>query len=289
MNAFAQHFYSFVCSISSESRLRLAPTPSGFLHLGNALNFTLNWLAAKYCGGLAQNEPPAKIFLRIDDLDADRKRPEYIQDIFDSLDWLQLDWTGDPVFQSDVARTPMYVKLLNQLREQNLLFACQKSRRDLEVFGGTYPPEFRNQGLDLDQPEVAWRIKTPRNFPIPDFVVRRRDGIPAYQVSSLADDLEMGITHIIRGQDLETSSIAQRFLAEAISADNFLKINFLHHPLVLGEGGVKLSKSAGATSLRAMRDAGENPGIVFQHLGSWLGLEGRSAQELLYALQQKLA
>jgi len=289
MNAFAQQFYSFVCSVSPESRLRLAPTPSGYLHLGNALNFTLSWLAAKYCGGRALGASPANIFLRIDDLDADRKRPEYVQDIFDSLEWLQLDWTGEPVFQSEKARNPQYINLLNQLREQNLLFACQKSRRDLEAFGDKYPFEFRNQGLDLDRPDVAWRIKTPQNFPIPDFVVRRRDGIPAYQVASLADDLEMGITHIVRGQDLKTSTIAQRFLAESISADNFLKINFLHHPLVLGEGGDKLSKSAGATSLRAMRDAGEDPYIVFQRVGSWLGLEGRSAQELLYALQTKLA
>ena len=289
MNAFAQQFYSFVCNVSSESRLRLAPTPSGFLHLGNALNFILNWLAAKYCGGLAENESPAKIFLRIDDLDADRKRAEYVQDIFDSLEWLQLDWTGAPVFQSDNARNPMYIKLLNQLRDQDLLFACQKSRRDLEAFDGRYPPEFRDQGLDLDQPGVAWRIKTPRSFPIPDFVVRRRDGIPAYQVASLADDLEMGITHIVRGQDLETSTVAQRFLAETISADNFLKINFLHHPLVLGEGGEKLSKSAGASSLRALRDAGEKPRIVFQRVGSLLDLKGQSAQELLYDLQLKLA
>ncbi|MBK6994420.1 MAG: hypothetical protein IPH31_05680 [Lewinellaceae bacterium] len=230
MDSFSQQFFEFSRTVTSESRLRLAPTPSGFIHQGNALNFVLNWLAAKSSNFHASNTAPAKIFLRIDDLDSDRNRPEYTQDIFDSLEWLKLDWDslpaiarsakegaaiarsakeGKTIYQS--ANLPRYLIILNRLRERNLLFACRKSRRDLEQYNNVYPPEFREQGLDLDETNVAWRIKTPANFPLPDFVVRRRDGIPAYQVASFADDLHLGITHIIRGADLEDSTTAQCF------------------------------------------------------------------------------
>ncbi len=287
MQAFAQQFSGFVRSVSPESRLRLAPTPSGFLHLGNALNFTLNWLAAKSVAHL--KGVPHLLFLRIDDLDADRKRPEYIQDITDSLNWLGLDWEGVPVFQSDESRISLYHKVLQQLRDQDLLFACRKSRRDLEPFGGAYPAHFREQNLSLDAPDVAWRIKTPPDFPLPDFVVRRRDGIPAYQVASFADDVAMGVTHVIRGADLEHSTEAQRFLATVLSEDKFLKINFFHHPLLLGDSGEKLSKSAGSSALKTLREANQGPEMVFQTIGTWLGLEGNTAESLLDSLRKKLA
>ncbi len=297
MDSFSQQFFEFSRTVTSESRLRLAPTPSGFIHRGNALNFVLNWLAAKFSNFHASNTAPAKIFLRIDDLDTDRNRPEYIQDIFDSLEWLKLDWDslpaiarsakeGKPIYQS--ANLPSYHIILNRLRERNLLFACRKSRRDLEQYNNVYPPEFREQGLDLDETNVAWRIKTPANFPLPDFVVRRRDGIPAYQVASFADDLHLGITHIIRGADLEDSTTAQCFLAESLSMDNFLKIKFLHHPLLLDEAGEKLSKSAGASSLKTMQEAGLGPESVYKMIGKWLGLEGDSALKLLNSMRERL-
>jgi glutamyl-tRNA synthetase len=292
MQAFSEQFLGFVRSVSPESRLRLAPTPSGFLHLGNALNFTLNWLAAKsmaHLKGVPYLHPSPQLFLRIDDLDADRKRPEYIQDITDSLNWLRLDWEGAPVFQSDESRMSLYHKILQQLRDRNLLFACQKSRRDLEPFGGAYPTHFREQNCSLDAPDVAWRIKTPPGFPLPDFVVRRRDGIPAYQVASFADDVAMGVTHVIRGADLEHSTEAQHFLATVLSEDKFLKINFLHHPLLLGDSGEKLSKSAGSSALKTLRETEQGPEIVFQTIGTWLGLEGNTAESLLDSLRKKLA
>lgn len=291
---FAQQFFEFVKSIQPGSRLRLAPTPSGFLHIGNALNFTLNWLAAraKRAGSLPSTEATRsfpKLYLRIDDLDADRKKPEYVQDIFDTLEWLKLDWDGSPVFQSAESQKLAYVNLLHRLRERDLLFACQKSRRDLEPFGGNYPVEFRAQNLHLDTPDVAWRIKTPPHFPLPDFVVRRRDGIPAYQVASLANDLQFGITHIVRGADLEASTAAQYHLAEVLSEDSFLNVRFLHHPLLLNKDGEKLSKSAGADSLKALRDAGIGPEKVFRAVGQWLDLKGDSAQGLLGSLNHALS
>ncbi len=298
MEAFAAQYFEFVRSIQAESKLRFAPTPSGYLHLGNAFNFILNWLAARVLirdsaasSGTATSF--TRIYLRIDDLDNERNRTEYLEDILDTFDWLGLDWDGpySDTFQGLIYQTanwPRYRAVLNRLRDLDLLFACRKSRRDLEPFGGHYPIEFREQNLSLDDPDVAWRIKTPANFPLPDFVVRRRDGIPAYQVASFSDDLHFGITHIVRGADLEDSTRAQQYLAEVLDDDKFLKINFLHHPLVLGANGEKLSKSAGADSLKSMREAGLGPQQIFETAGRWLGLEGRSSHELLAALQNRL-
>jgi glutamyl-tRNA synthetase len=305
---FLNQFLEFSRSADAACRVRFAPTPSGYLHVGNALNFTLNWLVARRVGG--------KILLRIDDLDAERTRPEYVADIFESLEWLGLDWDEGPASTrpttlsrrtSNIAsdfeknwsqhrRLPLYFKVLEKLRATSLLFACRKSRRDLAPFGGDYPPEFRNQNCSLDDPEAAWRIRTPLSFGegsgmgLPDFVVRRRDGIPAYQVASLADDLHFGVTHVVRGADLEASTAAQRYLAECLGETNFLKIKFLHHPLVTDERGEKFSKSAGASSLKALREGGARPEIVFQQVAKMLNFpEVASAFDLLEELKMKAA
>ena len=285
---FAAAYRQFLHTIRQNSRLRLAPTPSGFLHLGNAYNFILTWLAARYQSG-------AQLLLRIDDLDADRKRPEYVQDIFDTLEWLGLDWDEGPrsadEFEekwSQQLRMPMYFSLLEELRDQDLLFACAKSRRELTPFQGNYPIEFRDQGIALDTPGIAWRIKAPRaETEIPqDFVVKRRDGVPAYQIASLADDLYFGITHIIRGEDLVASTAAQQFLAICLGREKFAAIHFLHHPLLLDEAGAKLSKSAGAAAIKThWRDS--TPTQVYQEMAFRLGVPTNgvhSADGLLAAL-----
>lgn len=289
MLPFAQHFFEFVRTVGPESKLRLAPTPSGYLHIGNALNFVLNWLAAHYGGGLVPDRSPATLFLRMDDLDSDRKRPEYVEDVFESLNWLGISWDGEPIFQSAQTRSALYAEVLRALRDRGLLFACRKSRRDLEPFAGQYPVEFRDQNCSLDADDVAWRIQTPAGFPLPDFVVRRRDGIPAYQVASFADDIEMGITHIVRGEDLQPSTTAQLFLAEALSAHAFRSINVLHHPLLLDTTGRKLSKSEDASSLKSLRMTGAGPETVYLAVGQWLGLDGDSAESLLASLRKKMS
>jgi glutamyl-tRNA synthetase len=262
--SFPLQFHAFARSLTPGARLRLAPTPSGFLHVGNALNFILNWLAARCC-------PGARLLLRIDDLDADRKRPEYVQDVFDTLHWLGLDWDDGPQDAADFEshwsqyrRLRLYHQLLDALRDKGCLFACRKSRKALVPYGGQYPAAFREQGLSLDDPDVAWRMRTPRGAAMPDFVVRRRDGIPAYQIANVADDLHFRITHILRGADLLDSTEAQRFLAETLGAADFLNIRFLFHPLLLDESGQKLSKSAGAAALATRRNQGESPAFVFQ-------------------------
>lgn len=283
MNLFGQVFRAFVQFAEAGCRFRLAPTPSGYLHTGNALNFVLNWLTAR--------STDSRLLLRIDDLDAERKRPEYVQDIFDSLEWLGLDWDEGPRSATDFEnnwsqhlRIALYHKQLEKLRATGLLFACRKSRSELAPYAGKYPAGFRDQGLALDDPDVSWRIATPPDFPMPDFVVRRRDGLPAYQIASMADDMYFSVTHVIRGVDLEPSTLAQQWLASCTGDHNFLNIKFLHHPLLLDSSGEKLSKSAGSTSLQAMRAVGEKPEKVLQQCAIALGLpsEGiNSAQGLL--------
>lgn len=276
-SAFADTYRAFVATIGPNSRLRLAPTPSGYLHLGNAFNFILNWQAAR-------SVPGARLLLRIDDLDADRKRPEYVQDVFDTLRWLGLDWDEGPRSPEDFEanwsqhlRLPLYEHLLDDLRRTGQVFACGKSRRDLAPFDGDYPVEFRYQNCTLDTPDTAWRLQTPLprtpDLP-PDFVVRRRDGIPAYQVASVADDLHWGITHIIRGADLESSTRAQQYLSACAGRSAFAQIRFLHHPLLLDAAGEKLSKSAGASALKTWREEGRSPEEVFQAVVTQLGEQG---------------
>jgi glutamyl/glutaminyl-tRNA synthetase len=268
---FRSEFLHLSGRLPEAPRLRLAPTPSGFLHAGNAFNFVLNAL-------LARARPGGRLLLRIDDLDADRTRPEYVQDVFDTLQWLGISPDEGP---SDIVdfeknwsqhvRISLYEQAQARLRETGLLFACAKSRRALVPHGNTYPPEFRDQGLSLDTPHAAWRIQTPAGFPMPDFIVRRRDGIPAYQLASLVDDLHFGITHVVRGEDLADSTRAQQFLAACLGEDRFAKIHFLHHPLLVDESGEKLSKSAGATALRSLREQSEGPETIYKAVASMLG------------------
>jgi len=288
VTSFNAEFFAFLRTIGPASRLRMAPTPSGFLHAGNAVNFVLNWLAARHT-------PGARLLLRIDDLDADRKRAEYVQDVFDTLYWLGLDWDEGPRDALDFeqhwsqhTRLALYHSALDALKARDHLFACAKSRRDLEPFPGLYPPAFRNQHCSLVDPEVAWRIRTPDDFILPDFVVRRRDRLPAYQIASLADDRFFRMTHIVRGQDLADSTTAQRYLAVCLDWTDFARVQILHHPLLLNDSGEKLSKSAGATALRAWREEGRSPDVIFQQVAGLLRLdtsEVLTAEGLLRAFQ----
>jgi glutamyl-tRNA synthetase len=291
VNALGHAVVDFARSLHSNSRLRLAPTPSGYLHLGNAYNFILNWLVARL-------EPGAKLLLRIDDLDADRKRPEYVQDVFDTLQWLGLDWDEGPRSSSDFEakwsqhlRMPIYAELLQELQHTDLIFTCAKSRRDLAPYLGKYPVKFRLQNLNLDAPEVAWRIKTPRSTQedLPeDFIVRRRDGVPAYQLASLADDLYFGVTHLIRGEDLAASTAAQQFLATCLGRAQFANMQVLHHPLLEDAFGAKLSKSAGAAAIKTIREQ-ESPAALYQEFAAWIDLspgQASTANEILDLLRQ---
>lgn len=252
---------------------RIAPTPSGYLHLGNAFSFLLTRrLADRYGSGL---------FLRIDDLDSDRKRPEYVKDVFDSLDWLGISWDKGPrdpddfeVNWSQHLRLQEYMKAFDKLKADGRLFACRCSRKQLAAYGSAYPETCTRAEVQFDAPDTAVRIRVPAGTTVSfedfvterhtvdlsgamgSFVVVRRDGIPAYQLASVVDDRLFGVTSIVRGTDLLHSTAAQLFLADAVGFDSFRHSRFVHHRLLTDEKGEKLSKSEGAFSLKAMREAG---------------------------------
>lgn len=273
------------------TRTRLAPTPSGFLHLGNLLSFVLTAGLAKRYG--------ASLLLRIDDLDRERVRAAYIADIFDSLRYLGISCPEGPVNPEDFEqhfaqghRLPLYQQALEKLRENNLVFACRCSRSSLgdQANVNGYPGTCREANIPLDQPGVSWRLRTDKAsaialqgldgkrvmHPFPagmrDVVVRKKNGDPSYQLASVVDDLHFGVDLVVRGQDLFDSTLAQLFLAQCLGEDRFLATTFVHHPLLSNAQGEKLSKSAGDTSIRYLREAGFGPGEIFQRVAAGLSL-----------------
>lgn len=271
-------------------KTRIAPTPSGFLHLGNVLSFSLTAILAERYS--------AHILLRIDDLDRQRARPEYIRDIFDTLGFLGIPWQEGPRdagrFAAEYAqqhRMPLYHLALQQLRDGGHLFACNCSRSDILKTGGIYPGTCCDKHLDWDTPGVSWRMDTRRSLPLtlhqlagaqevwlPEeqqfFVVRKKDGDPAYQLASVIDDLHFGIDLIVRGNDLYPSTLAQLYLARMLGNDTFGHTLFCHHPLLTLPDGVKLSKSAGATSVQYLRRQGKSRAEIFALIGEQLGIPG---------------
>jgi glutamyl/glutaminyl-tRNA synthetase len=248
---------------------RIAPTPSGFLHLGNVFSFAITAAMAR--------RSSAEILLRIDDLDRERVQREYVEDIFDTLRFMEIPWDRGPrgfeEFEreySQVHRLPMYRAALERLREAGVVFACDCSRAEVlrASKDGGYPGMCRGKGLSLDAGEISWRLRTAAgagDLPaeMRDFVVRKKDGFPAYQLSSVVDDLYYGVDLIVRGQDLWASTQAQLYLSYALDAAAFRDIRFYHHRLLVTGAGEKLSKSAGATSIRYLRQQGLTAGEIY--------------------------
>ncbi|MEL6254880.1 MAG: glutamate--tRNA ligase family protein [Bacteroidota bacterium] len=273
----------------SHFKTRISPTPSGYLHLGNALNFVYTWLMAR-----SHN---ATLILRIDDLDAARMRPEYVEDIFRTLDWLGLDYDEGPQSPDELQRTysqnlriDRYLSVIKELEKNS--FVCTSTRKEIEEESedGQYPGTCRYLNLDpelLD--EYAIRILTPEGSFIEwddlkqgpqrlnlyasmrDFIIQRKDGLPAYQIASLVDDVDMGVNILVRGEDLKDSSAAQLFLAKLLGYDTFLQANFLHHPLLRGLSGEKLSKSAGDLSIRELRRNSTKSSDIISQIAQMLG------------------
>lgn len=244
-------------------RSRYAPTPSGYLHEGNLYNFFLVQAWMQALGG--------EIVLRIDDQDQDRIREEYLENLFQVLAQAGLRWDVGPhnpqelrAQFSQVSRRNLYAQHLENLAQSGQVFACTCSRTELA--GRPYPGTCLNKGLPLDHPEAAWRLITPNTGEIrwqdqalgpvlfiwdqlePYPIVRKRDGQAAYHLCTLADDQHFGITHVVRGQDLLSSTAFQLFLAERLGL-GFAHVHFLHHPLLTDAHGQKLSKSAGRFQL----------------------------------------
>jgi glutamyl-tRNA synthetase len=265
---------------------RIAPTPSGFLHIGNAFNFLLTERLVRRVNG--------SLRLRIDDLDAPRVRPEYIDDVFDTLQWLGIMPDEGPADPQDHAarfsqqgRLETYYAILAQLAATGRVFACTCSRAEVSQAGGQYPGTCRDKGLPLDTEHAAWRFRTDEGESVTwedgicgmqrislyshqrDFIIRRRDGLPAYHIASLCDDAAYRINMIVRGMDLIGSTAAQLYLAAALDMKAFLQCDFYHHPLLQNEAGEKLSKSAGSSSLKAMRDQGASGDELRRAAAEW--------------------
>ena len=286
--------------ISSQSIVsRLAPTPSGYLHLGNAFSFILTWLLVRRLGG--------KLHLRIDDLDAPRLNQDCLEDIFIQLEWLGLDYDTGPQGPDDhlrhfsqSLRLEEYMSALKEIRESELLYACSCSRKQYlpKSKNGLYPGICREKKLDFDQPGMAWRFrsetkKSPddtdliegsqeeNQFPfLGDAIMRRKDGLPSYQIASLVDDLKNQCSLIVRGMDLFPSTHFQISVAEKMAWQEFNEIMFVHHPLLKDSFGKKLSKSEAALSLKTLRKEKSEPVCIYRGVARSLDLPVDEIEDL---------
>lgn len=292
---------------SCEYRGRLAPTPTGYLHLGHGRTFFLAAKRAEEAGG-------ALIF-RIEDLDPQRCRPEFVQAALEDLRWLGLRWHEGPdrggpcAPYAQSARTASYLKAWARLRDAGAIYPCRRSRRELRETAAVtppspldadeqdaeplYPPAWRpplRAGCAAAEPSDAnWRFRVPdgrviafddavfgpctfvagRDFG--DFVVRRRDGVPAYELAVVVDDAAMGITEVVRGADLLRSTARQILLAEALGLKS---PSWCHLPLVRDADGQRLAKRTAGLSLRELKAAGLTPQEVLKKAGVGLGTDG---------------
>jgi glutamyl/glutaminyl-tRNA synthetase len=262
---------------------RIAPTPSGFLHLGNALSFFITTELARRNG--------AKVMLRIDDLDQERARPDFVDDVFRVLAFLGINWQTGPrnpeefrARWSQTHRMQLYTAMLQKLKGAGLVFACACSRTT------PVPCSCRERRLPIDAPDLAWRLDTGKSqqvmlrgvdgkstrYELPpemtDFIVRRRNGIPSYQLASATDDLHFGVDLIVRGDDLLPSSIAQALLMRMLDEASFGEISFFHHRLITDASDRKLSKSAGDISVKHFMENGRSPEDVVAAIASFMGI-----------------
>lgn len=254
---------------------RLAPSPTGALHVGHARTFLIAWLAARAAGG--------KVVLRIEDLDASRARPEAVDLILKDLAWLGLDWDEGPCFQS--RRVGAYQEALAHLKARDLVYPCTCTRADIAraasaphaedegpVYPGTCAGRSAADAAALERP-FAWRFRVPAGevawddaFLGPmaidprslggDFVVGRSSGEAAYQLAVVVDDAAMGVTQVVRGDDLVPSTPRQVLLYQALG---WPAPTFAHVPLVVGRDGRRLAKRDESIKLSALREAGWRP------------------------------
>lgn len=244
---------------------RFAPAPTGHLHIGHVVNALYVWDTARREGG--------QVLLRIEDHDAQRSRPEYERSILEDLAWLGFVPEAPVVRQSD--RGAIYAAALQRLRAQGLIYACECSRREIADAGDggpelRYPGTCAAKGL-AETPDRTLRVRLPRfearfddhlqgpQLQVPaeqcgDLLLRDRKGNWTYQFAVTVDDMEQGVTLVVRGLDLLHSTGRQIQLAEMLGRPE--PPHFLHHPLVMRTPEQKVSKSDGATGIRELRAAG---------------------------------
>lgn len=272
---------------------RLAPSPTGALHLGNARTFLLTWLRAKSKNG--------KILMRVEDLDHPRVKKDKITQIYEDLHWLGLDWEEPPLIQSQ--RSAIYQQEFIRLQNTGLVYPCICSRADIEsaqsapnlgddlVYPNTCRERFQNHDEarhHSNKSSIAWRFnlkntssasytdnfrgdeKTNLNRSSGDFVIARttRSGElkVSYQLACVIDDYLSGITEVIRADDLVNSTFRQIELYHALTYSTGIP-DFMHFPLVIGSDGRRLAKRHGDTRISCLR----KNNIPAQHLLGWLG------------------
>jgi glutamyl-tRNA synthetase/glutamyl-Q tRNA(Asp) synthetase len=256
---------------------RFAPSPTGYLHLGHVVNAIYTWGVTRALGG--------RVLLRIEDHDRIRSRPEFVSALLDDLDWLGFvaDDGRDPlVRQSD--RHLLYEDALDRLRRQGRVYGCDCSRTDIGA--EPYTGRCRDRRLG-EQPRLSLRVRIDPDVvhavdlvlgglaqtPVEqcgDLLVKDRDGHWTYQFAATIDDLLQGVTLVIRGSDLESSTGRQVLLARMLGRP--AAPLFLHHPLLLDTHGRKLSKSARDTGVRELRANGASPAEVIGTAAAAVGL-----------------
>lgn len=260
---------------------RFAPSPTGFLHIGGARTAMFNWLFARHHGG--------KALLRIEDTDKARSTQEAIDAIIEGLDWLGLDWDDDPIFQSK--RAERHVEVANQLLASGNAYKCFATPEELEEMRAQQraekkPMRYDGRWRDRDPSEApenapyAIRLKTElggkvtiadavqgdvsvQNSETDDFILLRSDGTPTYMLAVVVDDHDMGVTHLIRGDDHLNNAFRQLALIRAM---DWPEPVYAHIPLIHGNDGAKLSKRHGALGVEAYRDMGVLSDAMFNYL-----------------------
>ena len=267
---------------------RYAPSPTGDLHLGNLRTALIAWLQARSQGG--------KFLMRMEDTDTPRVVVGSDLRILKDLEWLGLDWDESVIYQS--ARLELYQAAIEQLRESGLVYPCFCSRKDIRLAGsaphaqpGVYPgicsnlntEEIRQRSI-VKQPAYRLRVSADLKEQCGDFVLLRADGIVAYQLAVVVDDLEQGITDVVRGADLIDSTDRQLYLAQQLHA-NGRAIQYHHIPLMLDNAGNRLSKRDGSLSVKQWRAQGGTNASMLGMFAVQLGLQESStpisAEELL--------
>ncbi len=227
----------------SSIRLRFAPAPTGSLHLGSARTALFNWLVARGSGG--------ELILRVEDTNAELSKPELIDNIYRSLDWLEIDFDGEPVRQSQ--RADLYDDAVEQWISAGVAYEDEGAIRFRVPQEGTTSWDDQIRGAVVFE-----------NQHIEDFVVRRADGTATFFTANAVDDLDLGITHVVRGEDLVNVTPKVILLREALGESAPLK--FAHLPLIINEQRKKLSKRRDDVALEAYRERGILPTAMVNYL-----------------------
>ncbi|MDR0407981.1 MAG: hypothetical protein LBH45_03575 [Campylobacteraceae bacterium] len=262
---------------------RIAPTPSGFIHTGNAINFILTYALARHTN--------AKIELRIDDIDQNRSKDIYIEDIFETLEWLRLDWDLGAIDKNDFLKNYSFINKQKTLFEAisslwhknpDIFYICKCSRKKI---GGIYHGDCIKSKLKLKKGESALRLHIDKNTGITlgnkyidlysifgDIALWQKEDFCSYQFASLFADEKHKTNLIVRGDDLFNSTALQLYMARLFGFENFLKTTFVHHALIFDKSGLKLSKSNSSSALLSWRKNGKKPNELFQKAAQMMGV-----------------